>query len=232
MTSTEDLVRELHTQAEATRSWPAPVVPHRRTTRRPSRLGAVALVLATAVAVVLAVVAVPRLITRGTPISTAILPLTPSEVAEQRAAERQAERAAQEALRRTQAQAWIATRCPRADRLGCDAPYSLTSGDRALVIAAAGGSVPTHHGAVRSPSIGAPVSRAGSHWLLVGARGSGDASRLQVRVGDGPWVALAAGRPSLLQVTTTTRFEQVTVRDVARPLPREILMIQEYAPVP
>ncbi len=215
MRSTDDLVHELHSQADEIAGWPMPALP-RLATRGQRRGRPAVLVLASVAAVVVTALIVPRLV--ADPQQTAPAPALGSPTAS----------ATTSAL---PDQEWQAGDCDHG-RLGCDAPVTLTYRGRDYVSVGGGGSVPTHHLQVRSPQIqGFLEQRRGDHWLLVGAVGSGPGSRLTVQIGTAAPIPLPPGRLSLVERPHWAgRLTKVVVRESTRPLPEELLVYLEYGP--
>ena len=213
MISTDDLVRELHAQAEETRAWPAPRL-RRTPPRRTSRIRTGLLVLGTALAVAVAVVAVPRALQRpeqqyGAP---AIVKRSPPE-------------------ERASAQAWSVERClPNGSR--CTVPYLLRE-DGTRYASVAGGQAPTYAGGrVTSRFLTYQRDKSSREaYVLVGAVGSRTGSRLVVTFGDRAPIELSPGRLSFLPLPDRSAGLEVRVRELTRPVPHETLVIEEYEPL-
>lgn len=224
--SVDDLVQQLRAEAAEAASWPVPGMEQlrrARARRRGRRAVLGGLATAVAAAAVAAAVVVPRAVSGvagPAPVGPAASPTAGPGPAY------------------AGTRAWEATSCPgrrqrsaegRARANPCALPQLLTVDGRTLWNPQ-GGSVPTHHRAVRSADLRLSVARGHAPaWVLVGASGSGSRSDLAVRFGKGRWQALRPGRLTLLRVPDgPDRLVEVLVRERARPLPREVLRVGVY----
>lgn len=211
----EDLRRELRTQAARAEAWPRPSLTALRTRRRAIRkrrvlasaavCGAVAAVVAT-ILLVVSGVAAPRTGTTPPPAGPAGRTLPA-------------------------ARQWHPVTCARPDAGGCAVPQLLSYRGRRFA-SVQGGRQPlvAPNGVNRRLQLSLRGSAAG-HVFLVGALHRGSGSHLQVRDRHGVVGQVRAGdRFLLLEPAPTSGDLEVLERGPADPA--EVLVIEEYAPLP
>ena len=208
----DELIQELHTQADEAMTTAAISMPELRDRRarvRRRRVGS----SAAAVALVVAVTWVA-----GSTASNSGNALEPSDTSP----------ASTSPTRTPGPTGWTAVRCNRARFGGCTFPALLSYRGRLFADRMAGVQP------VRAPNglnLGLGLATGGApgpRLMLVGATGTGPGSRLEVVVGGGSPRRISSGRPTALLITVPAPHKKVVVRETGTPGKGEALRVEGY----